>query len=148
LNRPADRDIAGKTRLGIAAEGLAELVAIEATIKKSTAELKAMVLTRRSRLMDLHGVAPVVAARILADVGDPVRQPEPIRLLGRHRTMGRLLRRADPPPTLASREPADEPYDPHRRGQPTPPRHPRPRLLPAQAAAGKTPLEALRCLKR
>ena len=32
-----------------------------------------MVLARGSRLMDLHGVGPVVAARILADVGDVAR---------------------------------------------------------------------------
>jgi hypothetical protein len=67
------RDIAGKTRRRIAAEELADLVAIEAKIKKATAELKAMVLARDSRLMDLHGVGPVVAARILADVGDVTR---------------------------------------------------------------------------
>ena len=67
------RDIAGKTRRRIAAEELAELVAIEAKMKKSTAELKALVLARRSRLMDLHGVGPVVAARTLADVGDVTR---------------------------------------------------------------------------
>ena len=39
-------------------------------IKKATAELKSIVLARGSHLMDLHGVGPVVAARILADVGD------------------------------------------------------------------------------
>ena len=64
------RDIAGKTRRRIAAEELAELVAVEAKIKKATAELKAIVLARGSHLMDLHGVGPVVAARVLADVGD------------------------------------------------------------------------------
>jgi len=31
------------------------------------------VLTRGSHLMDLHGVGPVVAARVLADVGDVTR---------------------------------------------------------------------------
>ena len=67
------RDIAGKTRRRIAAEELAELVAVEAKIKKSTAELKAIVLARGSHLMDLHGVGPVVAARVLADVGDVAR---------------------------------------------------------------------------
>jgi transposase len=67
------RDIAGKTRRRIAAEELAELVAVEAKIKKATAELKAIVLARGSHLMDLHGVGPVVAARILADVGDVAR---------------------------------------------------------------------------
>ena len=67
------RDVAGKTRRRIAAEELAELIAVDAKIKKATAELKAMVLARGSRLMDLHGVGPVVAARILADVGDVAR---------------------------------------------------------------------------
>jgi transposase len=64
------RDIAGRTRRRIAAEELAELIAVEAKIKKSTAELKDMVLARQSRLMDITGIGPVVAARILADVGD------------------------------------------------------------------------------
>jgi transposase len=67
------RDIAGKTRRRIAAEELAELVAVEAMIKKSTAELKAIALARGSRLMQLHGVGPVAAARVLADVGDVTR---------------------------------------------------------------------------
>ena len=67
------RDIAGKTRRRIAAEELAELIAVETKIKKATAELKAMVLARQSRLMDIHGVGAVVAARILADVGDVAR---------------------------------------------------------------------------
>jgi transposase len=67
------RDIAGKTRRRIAVEELAELVAVEAKMKSSTAELKAMVLARGSHLMDLRGVGPVVAARVLADVGDVAR---------------------------------------------------------------------------
>ncbi|WP_306439290.1 IS110 family transposase [Nocardioides antri] len=67
------RNVAGKTRRRIAAEELTELIAVEAKIKKATAELKAMVLARGSRLMDIHGVGPVVAARILADVGDVAR---------------------------------------------------------------------------
>lgn len=66
-------DIAGKTRRCIAAEELAELIAVETRIKKATAELKAIVLARGSHLMDLHGVGPVVAARTLADVGDVAR---------------------------------------------------------------------------
>ena len=67
------RDIAGKTRRRIAAEELSELTAIDAKIKTATAELKALVLARGSRLMDLPGVGPVGAARILADVGDVTR---------------------------------------------------------------------------
>ena len=67
------RDVAGKTRRRIAAEELADLIAVEKKMKKATAELKVLVKARGSRLMDLHGVGPVVAARILADVGDVAR---------------------------------------------------------------------------
>ena len=67
------RDLAGKTRRRIAADELVELVAVEMKMKKADAELKAMVLARHSRLMDLCGVGPVVAARVLADVGDVAR---------------------------------------------------------------------------
>ena len=53
---------------------LSELVAVEAKMKKATAELKAIVLARGSHLMDLHGVGPLVVARVLADVGEESRQ--------------------------------------------------------------------------
>ncbi len=67
------RDLAGKTRRRLAAEQLAELVVIEKKIKASTKELRAMVLARGTTLKEIHGVGPVVAARILADVGDVAR---------------------------------------------------------------------------
>ena len=67
------RDLAGKTRRRLAAEQLAELVVVEKKIKALTKELKEMVLAGGSKLMDLPGVGPVVAARILADVGDVAR---------------------------------------------------------------------------
>ena len=70
------RDIAGKTCRRLAAEELTELFAVDVKIKKSSAELKAMVLARGSHLMDLRGVGPVVAARVLADVGDIARFPD------------------------------------------------------------------------
>ena len=67
------RDLAGKTRRRLAVEQLAELIAVDKKIKALTKELKAMVLASGSRLMDLRGVGPVVAARTLADVGDIAR---------------------------------------------------------------------------
>jgi len=67
------RDLVGKTRRRLAAEQLAELVAVEQKMKALTKELKAMVVASGSRLMDLPGVGPVVAARVLADVGDVAR---------------------------------------------------------------------------
>ena len=67
------RDLAGKTRRRLAAEQLADLVAVEKKIKVLTAELKQMVKASGSGLMGLRGVGPVVAARVLADVGDVAR---------------------------------------------------------------------------
>ncbi len=47
-----------------------KLIAVEAKIKKATAELKSMVLARESRPVDIHGVGLIVAARVLAGIGD------------------------------------------------------------------------------
>jgi transposase len=66
------RDLAGKARRRLAAEQLAELVVVEKS-QDPHQRAKAMVLARRSTLMDLAGVGPVVAARILSDVGDVAR---------------------------------------------------------------------------
>jgi transposase len=73
LSSVRPRDLAGKTRRRLAVEQLADLVAIDKKVKASTKELKALVLAHGSRLMDLPGVGPVVAARILADVSDVAR---------------------------------------------------------------------------
>jgi transposase len=64
------RDVAGKARRRMAAEELVDLVAVDAKLKKIKAELKAAVIARGSTLMDIHGIGPAGAGRILADVGD------------------------------------------------------------------------------
>jgi transposase len=64
------RDLVGKTRRRLAAEQLADLVVIEKKIKNLTSELKVILATSGTGLMDLPGVGPIVAARVLADVGD------------------------------------------------------------------------------
>ena len=67
------RDVVGKTRRRLAAEQLVELVAVEKKIKVMSKELKAMVEASDSTLTELPGVGPIVAARVLADVGDVAR---------------------------------------------------------------------------
>ena len=64
------RDIVGKTRRRLAAELTSELEAIDKKIKTTEKDLKELVIARGSTLMDLHGVGPSGAARLLADVGD------------------------------------------------------------------------------
>jgi transposase len=69
------RDQVGRTRRRIAADQVKELMRIEAQLKASKKELTAAVLATGSSLMDLRGIGPVNAARILADVGDVARFP-------------------------------------------------------------------------
>ena len=67
------RDPAGKMCKRLALEQLEDLVITDRRIKSSEKELKAMVLATGSKLMDLPGIGPIGAARILADVGDVSR---------------------------------------------------------------------------
>jgi transposase len=144
------RDIAGKTRRRMAAEELADLVAVDAKLKKIKAELKTMVLARGSTLLDIHGVGPAGAARTLADVGDVARFTDRNRFASwtgtapldassgeqiRHRLSRAGNRRMNHVLHVAAivqlrNDTEGRAY--YRR----------------KLAAGKTPLEALRCLKR
>ena len=146
------RTLVGKTTRRMAAEEMADLVARRRQAQgPEQASSSAAVLARGSHLMDLHGIGP---AGRRPDPGRrrrhrPVPRPQPLRVLDRHRTPGRLLRRAHPAPAVPGREPADEPRPAHRRDRPDPPRHRRP--APTTGASwreAKTRKEALRCLKR
>jgi len=70
------RDAAGKMRRRMAAEELADIDRIDARLKSMKAELKDAVLATGSTLMEIHGIGPAGAARILADVGDVARFPD------------------------------------------------------------------------
>ena len=67
------RDLAGKTRRRIAADELADLIAVEKKIKILTKDLNAMVAASGSSLTALPGVGAIVAARVLSEVGDVTR---------------------------------------------------------------------------
>ena len=64
------RDLAGKTRRRLAAELAGELEAIDKKTRALDKELTGLVTARGSTLMDLHGIGPSGAARLLADVAD------------------------------------------------------------------------------
>jgi transposase len=144
------RDLVGKTRKMLALEQLTEMAALEAKIKASTKELKVLVLQRGSSLMDLTGVGPVVAARILADVGDVARFADRNRFASwtgtapldassgehlRHRLSRAGNRKANHVIHIAAacQIRLDTPGRAYYR---------------RKLAAGKRPLEAMRCLKR
>ena len=144
------RDSVGKTRKRLALEQLVEMVAIEKKMKASSKELKTLVIARGSHLMDLTGVGPVVAARILADVGDVARFTDRNRFASwtgtapldassgeqiRHRLSRAGNRKANHVIHIAAVNQIrlDTPGRAYYR---------------RKLAAGKTPLEALRCLNR
>jgi len=144
------RGIAGKTRRRMAAEELSDLVAVDKKLKKIKAELKAAVADRGSTLMDIHGVGPAGAARILADVGDVTRFADRNRFASwtgtapldassgeqiRHRLSRAGNRRMNHVIHIAAI--VQLRHDTEGRA-----------YYRRKLAAGKTPMEALRCLKR
>jgi transposase len=76
LAKAKPRSLLGKTIRRMAVEETTDLVAVDAKLKAIKKELKAAVAARGSHLMDLFGVGPAVAARVLADVGDVARFPD------------------------------------------------------------------------
>src|SRR5690606_23090943 len=66
--RPATA--AGKVRKAHAAELAADLATIYARSKAADKELKALVKATGTGLLDLHGIGPSGAARLLAEVAD------------------------------------------------------------------------------
>ena len=136
--RPAD-DVAA-IRVHVARDHLADIRALDARMKYIGAQIAALVAASGTGLTGLFGIGPVIAGRILAEVGDVARFPTKDAFASYNGTAptGRLLRRADPPPAIPSREPADQPRAAHDGGHPDPlPRHPRPPVLRAQTARGQ-----------
>jgi transposase len=144
------RDAAGRTRRRMAAEELTDIERLDAKLKAMKAELKAAVLVAGSRLMDLHGIGPAGAARILADVGDVTRFPNRSHFASwdgtapldassgqhiRHRLSWAGNRRINHVPCMAGIV--------QLRNDTEGRRYYRRRL-----ADGKTPMEAMRCLRR
>jgi transposase len=67
------RDIVGRTRRQLAAELITELAVIDKKIKAADAHLTELVDATGSNLQDLNGIGPSGAARLIGDVGDITR---------------------------------------------------------------------------
>ena len=144
------RDVAGRTRRALAVELLAEIVVLDRKLKHSEQQLREAVTAAGSTLTDLYGMGPVGAARVLGDVGDIRRFPSkhhfaswtgtaPIDASsGQHqrhrlsRAGNRRINRVLHVMAIVQIRHDTEGRAYYRR----------------KLAAGKTPMEALRCLKR
>ena len=70
------RDVAGKTRRRLAAELVADLERLHVRKKAADKELRELVAATGTGLLDLHGIGPSGAARLLVEVGDITRFPD------------------------------------------------------------------------
>lgn len=76
LAKVRPRDVVGKTRRRVAAELIADLERIYARKKAANKELTELVKATGTTLLDLHGIGPSGAARLLVEVGDITRFPD------------------------------------------------------------------------
>jgi transposase len=67
------RDIVGRTRRQLASELVIELAAIDKKIKAADRQLTELVKTTGSTVQQLHGIGPSGAARLLGDIADITR---------------------------------------------------------------------------
>jgi len=70
LNTVRPRDIVGRTRRQLASELITELAAIDKKIKAANAQLTELVAATGSQLQELNGIGPSGAARLIGDIGD------------------------------------------------------------------------------
>lgn len=76
LAKVRPRDLVGKTRRRLAAELVADLEQNYTRRKAADKELKALLAQTGTGLLDLHGIGPSGAARLLVEVGDITRFPD------------------------------------------------------------------------
>jgi transposase len=67
------RDLVGRTRRALAAELIGEVETLDAKLKALVKQLRQQVTDAGSGLLSVYGIGPAGAARILADVGDIAR---------------------------------------------------------------------------
>jgi transposase len=146
------RDIVGKTRRRLAVELIVELETIDKKTKVVRTELRELVLARGSTLTNLTGIGPSGAARLLVDVGDIRRFADRDRFASWNGTAPHPW---TPPPESSSAIDSPAPATGGSTGHctswpssssatPTEGRV----YFNAKKAAGKTPMEAMRALKR
>jgi transposase len=144
------RDVVGKTRRWLASELIHELVVIDKKIKVAKQELTELVGSTGSRLLELHGIGPSGAARPLGDIGDVRRFASrahfaswngtaPIDASSGDNNRHRLSRAGNRRINRALHIMAIVQLRHDTEGR---------RYYRRRLAAGKTPMEALRALKR
>lgn len=144
------KDTAGKTRKRVAMELVVDLERVYARKKAANKELVELVKQTGTGLLDLHGIGPSGAARLLVEVGDVTRFPTkghfaswtgtaPIDASSGDNVRHRLSRGGNRQINMALHMMAVVQLRRDTEGR---------RYFDRKVASGKTPNEAMRCLKR
>jgi transposase len=144
------RDIVGRTRRQLAAELITELAGIDKKIKDADRQLTELVKATGSTLQQLHGIGPSGAARLLGDIADVTRFASrahfaswngtaPLDASSGDHTRHRLSRAGNRRINRVLHIMAVVQLRHDTEGR---------RYYRRKLAAGKTPMEAMRCLKR
>jgi transposase len=150
LNSVRPRDIVGRTRRHLAAELITELAGIDKKIKAADAQLTDLVAATGSRLLELNGIGPSNAARLIGDIADIARFADrghfasyngtvPLDASSGEQTRHRLSRAGNRRINRALHIMAVVQLRHDTEGR---------AYYRRKVAAGKTHMEAMRCLKR
>jgi transposase len=150
LSKVRPRDVAGKARRRVAAELIADLERVYRRSKEADKELKELVAATGTTLMDLHGIGPSGAARLLVEVADVTRFPSkahfaswngtaPIDASSGDQVRHRLSRAGNRQINRVLHIMATVQLRTDTEGR---------AYFDRKKAAGKTSMEAMRCLKR
>lgn len=144
------KDLAGKTRKRVAMEFVVDLERVYLRKKAANKELIALIKQTSTKLLDLHGIGPSGAARLLVEVGDITRFPTkghfaswtgtaPVDASSGDNMRHRLSRGGNRQINMALHMMAVVQLRNPTEGR---------AYYDRKVAAGKTPNEAMRCLKR
>jgi transposase len=150
LAKVRPRDAVGRARRRVAAELVGDLERVYQRSKEADKELKQLVAATGTRLMDLHGIGPSGAARLLVEVGDITRFPSrahfaswngtaPIDASSGEQVRHRLSRAGNRQINRALHIMATVQLRNPTEGR---------AYFDRKKASGKTSMEAMRCLKR
>lgn len=150
LSTVRPRDVVGRTRRQLALELIIELAVIDKKIKQTNAALTELIAATGSKLQQLNGIGPSVAARLLGDIGDISRFASrnhfaswngtaPIDASSGDQHRHRLSRAGNRRINRALHIMAVVQLRHETEGR---------AYFRRKLAAGKTPMEAMRCLKR
>ena len=144
------RDVVGRTRRQLASELITELAVIDKKIKLANAVLTELIAATGSKLQQLNGIGPSNAARLIGDIGDITRLASrnhfaswngtaPLDASSGEQQRHRLSRAGNRRTNRALHIMAVVQLRHDTEGR---------AYFRRKLAAGKTPMEAMRCLKR